>query len=140
MTRFLMVLLSAAMVCLAAPPVAAQATAESAGQVWAAWSVYFDQGSAEISPVAAERLDEIARVARSREGVGLLLVGHADPLTERAGAEALSQRRAEAVRIHLIALGVDPTLLIARRAGDRFPLTADASAAAMNRRVQIEFQ
>ncbi|MBI1407855.1 MAG: OmpA family protein [Caulobacter sp.] len=140
MTWFPMVLLSAMMVGLTAPPVAAQATTESAEQVWAVWSVYFEPGSAEITPVSAERLDQIAGASRAQAGRGLSIIGHADPLTEADVAEALSQQRAESVRIHLIALGIDPAMLTARGAGDRYPLTTDGSDAAMNRRVQIESQ
>jgi outer membrane protein OmpA-like peptidoglycan-associated protein len=63
--------------------------------------------------------------------------GHADATGSTQHNEALSLRRAEAVRTHLVELGVNPDWLAARGAGSRVPLIADRPDAPENRRVEF---
>ncbi|TAE83653.1 MAG: OmpA family protein [Alphaproteobacteria bacterium] len=77
-------------------------------------NVYFAFNSADITPAAKEKLDKTLELLRNDAGiVAVDIVGYADHLGNVAYNDALSQRRAEAVRQYLESQGYLKTRNIA---------------------------
>lgn len=103
-------------------------------------SVVFKLGSADLMPIAKDRLDEVATVLRERaNGSAIVIEGHTDSTGSDTLNEKLSQQRAEAVRQFLVARGVDPDKIEAVGRGEADPVASNASpeGRANNRRVEI---
>jgi outer membrane protein OmpA-like peptidoglycan-associated protein len=102
--------------------------------------IYFDYNSAEITPRAAAALTPLGRALSDARlaGDAFLIAGHSDG---KGGADynlALSQKRAESVRRHLIAnFGIDGTKLVATGMGSKHLKNAKQPLSPENRRVQI---
>ena len=102
--------------------------------------IFFAYKSAEITPQAAAALAPLGRALSDPRlaGDSFLIAGHTDA---KGGADyniALSQRRAEVVRQHLIAnFQLDGTKLVAKGMGSKHLKIAGQPLAAENRRVQI---
>ncbi len=102
--------------------------------------IYFDFDRADISMPARERLEGIAAWMDAEESIRLRIEGHAD---ERGTSEynlALGDRRANAVRRYLKALGIEGGRLRAISYGEEMPadLIQAESGWAKNRRVHFE--
>ena len=102
--------------------------------------IYFDFDRADLSMHARERLEGIAAWMDAEESIRLRIEGHAD---ERGTSEynlALGDRRANAVRRYLKALGIKGGRLRAISYGEEMPadLIQSESGWAKNRRVHFE--
>lgn len=102
--------------------------------------VNFATDSAEIDPASAVVLDVAADQLRGRPGVSVVVEGHTDSTGSDAHNQALSQRRADAVRQYLVRKGVPAERLTARGFGESNPIASNdtADGRAMNRRVELE--
>ena len=110
--------------------------------------VLFGYDSATLSAEGLRELDLAAHVVANKmvELERVVVVGHSDRIGSDSYNDALSKRRAEAVRSHLISKGIDSYLIFAEGRGSREPLiecqgrTITASLKQClqpNRRVQI---
>lgn len=110
--------------------------------------VLFAYDSATLSAEGLRELDLAANVVTNRmtQVDRVIVVGHSDRIGSDNYNVALSKRRAEAVRSHLISRGIDSYLISAEGRGAREPLVecpGSAVTAALkqclqsNRRVQI---
>ncbi|MBM4117542.1 hypothetical protein FJ251_07305, partial [bacterium] len=101
--------------------------------------VHFLTGSAELAPDSRVVLDTVARSLLAYPEVRIEIQGHTDSAGSAASNEALSLRRAEAVRDYLIGQGVAAARLRAVGYGERFPIASNSTAAgqAENRRVEV---
>ena len=101
--------------------------------------VLFDSGSARLQPGAEDKLREVAQVLDRYPRTRLEVIGHTDSRGSAASNEALSERRADAVRDALVRDGVSATRLTARGVGETRPVATNdtAEGRAMNRRVEI---
>lgn len=99
----------------------------------------FRTGSAELPPALRQQLEVFAEVLRERPpGQGVLRIeGHADASPSVDQGQALSQRRADAVKAYLVSQGVAPDLLVAVGRGARAPRVQADPYAAANRRIEI---
>ncbi len=102
--------------------------------------VYFDFGSVAVDPKAAEALSALGRAlsdARLAKSI-FLIAGHTDAKGKPDYNLDLSQRRAEAVRQHLVATyGLAPTRLVALGFGDTRLKDPQQPQSEVNRRVQV---
>ena len=104
-----------------------------------AWTVYFQTGTdrltAESRTVFATIKEELAKRPAPEIGV----VGHTDRVGRLEDNDALSKRRAEAVKNQLVEAGIDASRIDTAGRGEREPLvpTADEVAEARNRRAEI---
>ena len=103
---------------------------------------FFELDEAEIEPQARENLQRIADLIMQGEIVGRVsVVGHTCDLGPEAYNLQLSNRRAEAVKRELVALGIDPDAIITDGRGEaepRVPNTSEANRET-NRRVDVQF-
>ena len=102
--------------------------------------VNFATASAEIDPASAVVLDVVADQLRGRPGLRVAVEGHTDSVGSEAYNQALSQRRADAVRSYLVRKGVPAGQLTARGLGESAPIATNdtAEGRALNRRVELE--
>jgi OOP family OmpA-OmpF porin len=100
--------------------------------------VTFEYGSDRLKPEASKTLDEAVATLRLNPDVSVEVAGHTDGRGSGAYNLDLSQRRAEAVRLHLIERGV-ANVLTARGYGEREPIADNMTEAgrAENRRVVL---
>jgi outer membrane protein OmpA-like peptidoglycan-associated protein len=104
--------------------------------------IYFDYGSASLSPTAARIVDLAARQARRCHYLGIAIAGHVDSATRRSRALILSRRMAETVRRALIARGLDPARIEADGFGASRPAVATAPGVRepYNRRTEMDIR
>lgn len=99
----------------------------------------FKVGSAELPDMLRKQLDVFADVLRGKKGTGrtVRIEGHADASGTPEANQALSERRAEAVKSYLVDKGADPAMLEAVGRGATAPKVGNDPFAAENRRVEI---
>jgi len=101
--------------------------------------VVFETGRADLKPGAAERLRPLASYLQANPNVRVRIDGHTDAQGSDAYNQALSERRAGAVRAALAAMGVDGGRIEAVGHGEAQPVAENRSAAGrqQNRRVEV---
>ena len=99
----------------------------------------FKVGSAELPDSLRKQLDVFAEAMRGKKNTGraVRVEGHADASGTPEANLALSQKRADAVKLYLIEKGTDPGLLEAVGMGAAAPKVAGDPYAPANRRVEI---
>jgi len=104
-------------------------------------SARFPEGTADILPAHALELDRVVTVMNALPNISVVVVGHADQRGDDATNFALSDERARAVVNYLLYLGISPTRLSSRAAGetDLLSLGDDDAALALNRRTEFVF-
>ncbi len=103
-------------------------------------AIHFPLGSETILPSSRAQLDEIGKALAADPALRLAIEGHTDNSGEPGANQALSQRRADAVRTYLIAThGIAATRLTATGVGDTQPVAANDTpeGRAQNRRVEL---
>ena len=100
--------------------------------------LYFPFDSAGLTPEAIEKLDAFVEIVRDTD-FALDLGGHTDSVGPAGYNVALSERRARAVREHLLGRGVDPARLDVDAWGETRPISTNATerGRAENRRAEI---
>lgn len=102
--------------------------------------VYFEAKSDVLIPTARELLDAAAAQYRQQGAHQIILAGHADPYeADAAQGVGLSQRRANAVRDHLVSLGVPAGSMTTQAFGSARPAVEVDGPDPVNRRVEITF-
>jgi outer membrane protein OmpA-like peptidoglycan-associated protein len=99
----------------------------------------FKLGSAELPELLKKQLDVFAEVLKGKKGSGrqVRVIGHADASGAAEANEALSLRRAEAVKTYLVQKGAEPDMLVVVGVGSKDLKNATNPTAAENRRVEI---
>lgn len=99
----------------------------------------FQVGSAELPATLKKQLDVFADVLKSKRGSGqqVRIEGHADASGTPERNQALSVRRAEAVKSYLVSHGADPAMLIVAGAGAKELKDPAHPFSGENRRVEI---
>jgi outer membrane protein OmpA-like peptidoglycan-associated protein len=90
---------------------------------------YFDAGGAQLKPGAGKILDGLAQFLSAHPERRVRVEGHTDAAGSPADNMALSLHRAEAVRLALIARGIDPVRSEAVAYGPGNPLLSNEDAA-----------
>jgi len=100
----------------------------------------FVEGSAELTSAGRERLQAVAAELASRGPSRVVVRAHTDDDGSVAFNYSLSDQRAEAVRIELVADGLDGSLVRARGLGPKYPVAPNDTpeGRARNRRVTLE--
>lgn len=102
-------------------------------------TIYFDYDSYSLRPDALNNLRENAEKIKQTPGVIIQVAGHCDERGTQEYNLALGERRALAVREHLMKLGVSGDRMITISYGEEFPaeLGSNESAWSKNRRVDF---
>ena len=122
------------------PPPPAPVVAEPPAPEWMrTYMVFFDWDSTVITADSAQIIRDAASAAQALGVTRIELTGHADRSGSTRYNQALSLRRADAVKAELIALGVSPDSISTVGKGESAPLvpTPDGVREAQNRRVEI---
>lgn len=103
-------------------------------------NIYFTQGSSDLTDFAKLMLVELTHVLATAPRLKLEIGAHTDDVGATEFNQSLSEKRALAVRSHLIEKGVKAAQLIARGYGETSPLAANDSetSRALNRRVEFK--
>jgi peptidoglycan-associated lipoprotein len=111
------------------------------GAVSADRIVYFDFDSAEVRPESRTIIESNARSLASNRRIITQLEGHTDERGSREYNIALGERRANAVRQVMIAMGVSPQQVRVVGYGEERPAAGgqDEQSYALNRRVEIVY-
>lgn len=102
-------------------------------------AIEFAFDDATLRPAERELLSRIAGVLLTAQGFSIFVYGHTDDVGTDAYNQALSERRANAVRDYLIEAGLDAAIIEARGYGKSSPRVEGTTevARAQNRRVEI---
>ena len=94
--------------------------------------IHFLHDSSEVLPDSEALIEEIAEALHARPDLlAVEIQGHTDNAGTREHNQSLSERRANAVRVALILLGVEPNRLVARGYGQEQPLVPNTNAVSM---------
>ncbi len=101
--------------------------------------VLFATDSAALRPGAVDKLRALSDYLRDNPGVRVAIDGHTDSRGTDAHNNALSQRRADAVRAAFDDMGVTRARFVVKGFGERQPVATNATPQGMrqNRRVEI---
>ena len=99
------------------------------------FSVQFYEGSTRLTLAAQLQLNEVVEVMGMHERLRVVCTGHADVKGDRAANLALSKRRAEAARAHLLESGVASTRVVLNYFGEE----RAQNRGALDRRVEVAF-
>ncbi|MGB4673291.1 MAG: OmpA family protein [Azovibrio sp.] len=103
--------------------------------------VLFDSGHAQLLPGSVGNLSSLAEVFKRHPQLVAAIEGHADNSGDAGSNVLLSRQRAEAVKVALVSLGVEPSRLQIQAYGEKNPVASNATEAGrqLNRRVEIVF-
>jgi outer membrane protein OmpA-like peptidoglycan-associated protein len=105
------------------------------------FTVYFDSGKSDLSPIAMGELDRAAAAFNDRRSccVKVVISGHTDRAGTAQANEELSAQRAEVARAYLTSKGIPPEVQLTVALGEKAPAvpTPDGVANPLNRRVEI---
>jgi OmpA-OmpF porin, OOP family len=105
----------------------------------ATFTLYFREGSDELTPRSRQELDHVFAEIKRRPLPDIVVIGHTDTVGGLRYNDRLSLARAERMREMLIELGIPPERIQARGRGKRELLvpTEDEVSEPRNRRVEI---
>jgi outer membrane protein OmpA-like peptidoglycan-associated protein len=118
----------------------ATAREESRGLVWTMWgNMLFSSNESTLLPQAEQRLNKLAALLVGNRDHLVTIEGHMDSWGLPVRNKQLSQKRAEAVRSHLITRGYPANMIQARGMGDERPIADNArpEGRANNQRLEI---
>jgi outer membrane protein OmpA-like peptidoglycan-associated protein len=120
----------------------AQTRVTDRGLVLTLGDVLFAVGKADLKPGAARTLDKLVAAMKRDPDTSVTIEGHTDSTGKRAYNQALSNRRAGAVRAYLTSRGVAAARIHAKGLGPDFPVATNATEAGrqQNRRVEVLVQ
>lgn len=106
---------------------------------WVIPAVLFDTDKTEIIGIYRSGLDSVINVMRNNPGVKLEVQGHTDNQGSAAYNQRLSDRRAEAVKAHMVSRGISADRLSTKGFGFTRPVASNDNAAGMakNRRAEL---
>jgi len=99
------------------------------------FNVQFYEGSARLTLTAQLQLNEVMEYLGAYEALRLVCTGHADVTGDRSANLALSKKRAQAVRTHLLESGVLATRVVLNYFGEE----RAENRGALDRRVEVAF-
>ncbi len=117
----------------------AQTKRESRGLVVTLPGIFFDTGKSALKPGAKSTLSKIATQLKSSDNLKISVEGHTDSVGSAEKNTALSEKRAEAVRDHLVSSGIPSDRITSSGKGQAEPVATNKTAAGrqQNRRVEL---
>ncbi len=110
----------------AAPAAAPKPTPKPAAQkVTLAADALFDFDKAVLRPEGKAKLDDVVGKLKGMKLEVIIAVGHTDRIGSDKYNQKLSEKRAEAVKAHLVGKGVEPNRIYTEGKGEKQPVTGD---------------
>lgn len=109
---------------------------------YAAKSIFFEKSSDKLLAKSFQSLDEVAKILKENASLHLTIEGYTDNLGNPAFNQALSEKRANAVRAYLLKQGIEESKLKAKGFGSEKPVATNETAEgrAQNRRVELKLE
>ncbi|MBI2416570.1 MAG: OmpA family protein [Ignavibacteriales bacterium] len=107
---------------------------------WVLVGINFDEGKSSFRPEAHAILLNAAQVLLSTPDMRVEIQGHTNNVGSTESNKKLSQARAEAVKLYLVAKGVDSSRLTAIGYGDTLPVVDNATPEGKELNRRIEFR
>lgn len=101
-------------------------------------SIRFDEGSARLDPTTASLLDEVAEALKPCVGGRIAIIGHTDDNGDRDANRALSERRADRVRLALARRGIPARDFEVEGKGSDEPIEGLDPTDPANRRIEFD--
>ena len=123
-----------------APAPAAAAPRPAAQKVTYAADTFFDFDKYDIKPEGKAKLDDLVEKTKGINLEVIIAVGHTDNIGTAAYNQALSERRANAVKDYLVSKGIEKNRVYTEGKGMKNPIASNSTAEgrAKNRRTEIE--
>lgn len=102
--------------------------------------VEFESGSAILSPVGQQVLDELLPVLKGLNGKKMQVTGHTDASGARQANVVLSRSRAAAVKVYLVSQGLAGADILAQGMGPDQPLVSNDTPEGRAKNRRIEFK
>jgi len=105
-------------------------------------TILFDTGKASIKAESDEVLAAMTAIFKEYPKADFSIGGHTDSVGSKATNQALSERRANAVRDYLISNGINADRLTAAGFGEDYPIASNKTRAGRkeNRRVEVKLK
>jgi len=102
--------------------------------------ITFETGKSDITPESEVVLQGALKTLTTYDDIIVEISGHTDDVGSAASNQALSQKRADAVRFWLINKGIEPDRIIAKGYGEEFPRVPNTTPdqRRMNRRIEFK--
>jgi len=115
---------------------------DAVAQLGTRYMVFFDTGSAHITKAASKIIRQAVKDAKAAGFKDYVVVGHTDTVGSAKSNDALSKKRASAVKSALVAQGVPAKKVVVTAKGEASPSTptADGVKEPTNRRAEIVIQ
>ncbi len=112
----------------------------TAGEIIALRNVFFNTASHALLPESDAELGKLLRLLKANAAMRVEVGGHTDDVGADAANLKLSEQRANAVRDHLIAQGIDATRITAKGYGETKPVADNKTeeGRALNRRTEVK--
>ncbi|PXX90296.1 hypothetical protein DIT71_12410 [Marinobacter vulgaris] len=116
-----------------------QAEQTDRGMVLTLGDVLFDLNRAELKSSGEETIERLAEFMKEYEERRVRVEGYTDSTGEASYNQGLSERRAEAVRDALVAMGISSDRVETKGFGEQFPVASNETSGGrqQNRRVEI---
>lgn len=110
-----------------------------AGSVIALRNVFFNTASYDLLPASYAELAKLRQLMVTNASLRIELGGHTDNVGNDAANQKLSEQRANAVRDHLIAQGIEAARITAKGYGESRPVATNDTeeGRALNRRTEV---
>ena len=109
----------------AAPVVPVPAPKPAAAKITLAADALFDFDKADLRAEGKTKLDDLVGKAKAVKLEVVIAVGHADRIGDDKYNQALSERRAAAVKTYLVSKGLEANRVYAEGKGEKQPVTGD---------------
>lgn len=107
-----------------------------------AYTLFFMIGRTDLTPQSRAALNEVRQKIKGFPAAQVTVIGHTDRVGTPESNDALSLKRASAIRDLLVEIGIPRTAIEVVGRGEREPLvqTSDGKAEERNRRVEIKLR
>ena len=102
-------------------------------------NVLFEYDSFQIKSTEIAKIEKIAGFMKQETKVVLVCEGHCDERGSREYNMSLGEQRAQAVRAHLVGVGIAPERIQSKSFGKEKPLNAGHNEAAWRENRRVEF-
>jgi outer membrane protein OmpA-like peptidoglycan-associated protein len=106
------------------------------------YTLYFTTGTAELTAQSRQSLNDVRQKIKGFPAAQVTVIGHTDRVGSVEANDALSLKRAAAIRDLLVQIGIPRQAIEVVGRGEREPIvqTADSVAEERNRRVEIKLR